>query len=102
MFNFSKYKFIAISISILLIVSGLITTFFVHGGFAHSLDFNGGFRAVVETSIQNPKEEIDKFFKSQGIEAIVILLDKDKNHYQIDIGLDAIEKIKTYNKQNLK
>ena len=40
--NFSKYKYVSITISILLIVSGFIYTFAVNKGFAHSLDFNGG------------------------------------------------------------
>lgn len=45
--NFSKYKYVSITISILLIVSGFIYTFAVNKGFAHSLDFNGGLRAVI-------------------------------------------------------
>lgn len=42
-FNFSKYKYLAIGLSIACIIAGFIYTFAVHKGFAHSLDFNGDY-----------------------------------------------------------
>lgn len=98
--NFSKYKYISITLSFILIVTGFIYTFAVHKGFAHSLDFNGGLRAVVVLDKSLGRADIEKFFKEKTIEAIVIQLDKEKNHYQIDIGLGAVPKIEEYNNLN--
>ncbi|MBK7055929.1 MAG: protein translocase subunit SecF [Leptospiraceae bacterium] len=99
-FNFSKYKYLAIGLSIACIIAGFIYTFAVHKGFAHSLDFNGGLRAVVVLDKALGRNDIEKFFKEKEIEAIVIQLDKEKNHYQIDIGLGAVPKIEEYNNVN--
>jgi len=98
--NFSKYKYMAIGLSIFLIIAGFIYTFAVHKGFAHSLDFNGGLRAVVVLDKSLGRADIEKFFKEKSIEAIVLQLDKEKNHFQIDIGLGAIPKIEEYNNLN--
>ena len=98
--NFSKYKYVSITISILLIVSGFIYTFAVNKGFAHSLDFNGGLRAVIVLDKNLGRADIEKFFKEKTIEALVIQLDREKNHYQIDVGLGAIPKIEEYNNLN--
>jgi preprotein translocase subunit SecF len=97
MYNFSKYKFISLTVSILSILLGFIVTYIVHNGFAHSLDFNGGLRAVLQLPQNENKESISKFFESNEIKAIVILIDKDKNHYQIDVGLDSVPRIISYN-----
>jgi preprotein translocase subunit SecF len=99
-FNFSKYKYVSIGLSTLCIIAGFIYTFAVHKGFAHSLDFNGGLRAVVVLDKSLGRGDIEKFFKEKEIEAIVIQLDKEKNHYQIDIGLGAVPKIEEYNNVN--
>ncbi|MBP7282644.1 MAG: protein translocase subunit SecF [Leptospiraceae bacterium] len=98
--NFSKYKYVSITLSFILIITGFIYTFAVHKGFAHSLDFNGGLRAVVVLDKNLGRADIEKFFKENTIEALIIQLDKEKNHYQIDIGLDAVKKIEEYNNLN--
>ena len=98
--NFSKYKYGAIGLSIFLIIAGFIYTFAVQKGFAHSLDFNGGLRAVVVLDKSLGRADIEKFFKEKEIEAIVLQLDKEKNHFQIDIGLGAIPKIEEYSNLN--
>lgn len=97
MFNFSKYKFISFSFSIFFIIVFFIITFFIHKGFAHSLDFDGGLRSVVQIPKGSTKEDIVKFFEKEDIKAIVILLDKEKNHYQIDVGLEAVPRIMDFN-----
>jgi preprotein translocase subunit SecF len=101
MLNFSKYKFISLSTSVFLIVVGFIITYGIHKGFAHSLDFNGGLRSVVQLPKEHNKESILKFFDSEEIKAIVILLDKEKNQFQIDVGLDSIPRIINYNQKNI-
>ncbi len=100
MFDFSRYKYISLTISGILILSLYLITFLINKGFAHSLDFNGGLRAVVDVNEEIKKDDIEKFFASEGISAVVILLDKEKSHYQIDIGLDAIPKIIGFNERN--
>jgi len=100
MLNFSKYKFISLSTSIFLIVVGFIVTYGIHKGFAHSLDFNGGLRSVIQLPKDQNKESILKFFESEEIKAIVILLDKEKNQFQIDVGLDSIPRIINHNQKN--
>lgn len=102
MFNFSKLKYITFTISLLLILSFFFITFFIHKGFAHSLDFNGGLRAVVQVPKEISKESINKFFEKEDIKVITILLDKEKNHYQIDVGLDSIPRIIDFNLKNSK
>lgn len=102
MLNFSKYKHITFSISIILILTFFIITFFVHKGFAHSLDFDGGLRSVVQMPKNSSKEDIVKFFEKEDIKAIVILLDRDKSHYQIDVGLESVPRIVDFNAKNSK
>ncbi|HMV42863.1 MAG TPA: protein translocase subunit SecF, partial [Leptospiraceae bacterium] len=58
--NFSKYKYVSITFSILCIIAGFAYTFIVHKGFAHSLDFNGGLRAVVVLEKGQGRPEIEK------------------------------------------
>ncbi|HMV76415.1 MAG TPA: protein translocase subunit SecF [Leptospiraceae bacterium] len=97
MFDFSRYKYISIAISVIAIVLGFAVTIFVHKGFAHSLDFNGGLRAVISLPKEKDRSVIQKFFEEQGIEVVTVLLDKERNNYQVDIGLDAIPKIAAFN-----
>ena len=92
MIDFSKYKYVSITASFILILAGFIYTFNVHGGFAHSLDFNGGIRVVVQHEDAD-KDKLDKYFKTRGIDALIIQLNKEKNIYQIDTGLDTINKL---------
>ena len=96
MFDFSKYKFLSIGISIVLIISSFVYTFAYHKGYAHSLDFNGGLRAVIDAPQGMKREDVEKFFKTNNIEALIILLDSETTHYQIDIGLEEVDKIKKY------
>ncbi len=98
--NFSKYKLVSLSLSFLLILIGFGITFGKHKGFAHSLDFNGGLRAVVQFDESISREKIENFFKEKQIEAVIILLDKEKLHYQLDIGLGAESKIKEFFDKN--
>ncbi len=102
MFNFSKYKYLSIGISTLLIIGSFVYTFTYHKGYAHSLDFNGGLRSVIDAPKDMKREEIEKFFKTNNIEALIILLDSERTHYQIDIGLEEVEKIKKFNEANKK
>ncbi|MCX7998270.1 MAG: protein translocase subunit SecF [Leptospiraceae bacterium] len=101
MFDFSRYKYISLGASTFIIILLFIITVFFHKGFAHSLDFDGGFRAIVH-SHKKGKEDLEKFFKQEGIDAVVILIDKEKAHYQIDIGLDAKPKMVSFNERNKK
>ncbi len=97
MINFSRLKYLSISISVVLIIFGFLYTFFVHKGFAHSLDFNGGLRTVAIFEKNISRQDLEKYFKEKYIESVIILLDKEKNHFQIDIGLGAVQKIKDLN-----
>lgn len=62
MFDFIKYKYVSIGFSLVLIVFGLGYTYFVHGGFANSLDFNGGLRTVIEFEPKYGPTKIGKLF----------------------------------------
>ncbi len=97
MINFSKIKYVSLSASIILIIFGFAYTFLVHKGFAHSLDFNGGLRTVVVFDKSITRLDIEKYFKEKDIEAVIILLDKEKNNFQIDVGLGSVQKIKETN-----
>ena len=91
--NYTKYKGITLTLSFVTILLGFIITFTKFGGFAHSLDFDGGLRSVVELPIGKSRTDLESFFKRSDIEAVVILLEKEKNIYQMDIGLGSIDKI---------
>ncbi|MCW7489769.1 protein translocase subunit SecF [Leptospira meyeri] len=97
--NFTKYKYFTLSFSFLAIVFGFAVTFGKYGGFAHSLDFNGGLRTVVELPADKTRSDLDGYFQSKNIEAVVILLEKEKNIYQLDIGLGSLETIETLYKE---
>ncbi|TGL63863.1 protein translocase subunit SecF [Leptospira ognonensis] len=91
--NYTKYKSITLSVSFLTILLGFVITYTKFGGFAHSLDFDGGLRAVVELPLGKSRADLETFFKKSDIEAVVILLEKEKNIFQMDIGLGSIGKI---------
>ncbi|MCW7470412.1 protein translocase subunit SecF [Leptospira kanakyensis] len=97
--NFTKYKYFTLSFSLFLIVAGFVVTFVKYGGFAHSLDFNGGLRTVVELPADKSRTDLDGYFQSKNIEAVVILLEKDKNIYQLDIGLGSLDTIEALYKE---
>lgn len=99
-FNFAKYKYVSISLSVLFILVGYGITFGKYKGFAHSLDFNGGLRAVVHFEKTTTRADLEKFFSEKEIEAVIILLDKEKNNFQIDAGLGSTLKIKEFYKAN--
>ncbi|BDA78420.1 protein-export membrane protein SecF [Leptospira kobayashii] len=92
-FDFIKYKAISISLSTILIIAGFAVTFGKYGGFAHSLDFDGGLRSVIELPVGKGRPDLESFFKKSEIEAVIILLEKDKNIYQMDIGLGSTPQI---------
>ncbi|GBF38075.1 protein translocase subunit SecF [Leptospira johnsonii] len=94
MFDFIKYKYISITFSTILIVIGFGVTFGKYGGFATSLDFDGGLRAVVEFPENVERKTLEEYFSSKNLEAVLVLMDKDKNDYQIDIGLGSVDQIK--------
>ncbi|PJZ70360.1 protein translocase subunit SecF [Leptospira perolatii] len=94
MFDFIKYKYVSISVSILLIILGFSVTYGKYGGFATSLDFDGGLRTVIDFEDSVDRSKLEEYFSSKGLEAVLVLMDKEKNHYQIDIGLGSVEKIK--------
>ncbi|TGN02268.1 protein translocase subunit SecF [Leptospira dzoumogneensis] len=94
MFDFIKYKYISICFSTLLIAVGFGVTFGKYGGFATSLDFDGGLRAVVEFPENVERKNLEEYFSSKNLEAVLVLMDKDKNDYQIDIGLGSVDQIK--------
>ncbi|EKO59645.1 export membrane protein SecF [Leptospira kirschneri str. H2] len=93
MFDFIKYKYVSICVSLALIVFGFGYTYVVHGGFANSLDFNGGLRTVVEFDQNMDRKKLENYFAENKIEAVLLLLDKEKHHYQIDIGLGSVDSI---------
>ncbi|XDD51423.1 protein translocase subunit SecF [Leptospira sp. WS92.C1] len=93
MFDFIKYKYVSIGVSLALILFGFGYTFAIHGGFANSLDFNGGLRTVIEFDQSVDRKKLETYFGENNIEAVLLLLDKEKNHYQIDIGLGSIDSI---------
>ncbi|MEI7011963.1 protein translocase subunit SecF [Leptospira licerasiae] len=94
MFDFIKYKYISITFSAILIIVGFGVTFGKYGGFATSLDFDGGLRAVVEFPENVERKNLEEYFSSKNLEAVLVLMDKDKNDYQIDIGLGSVDQIK--------
>ncbi|TGK05285.1 protein translocase subunit SecF [Leptospira langatensis] len=94
MFDFIKYKYISITFSTILIIIGFGVTFGKYGGFATSLDFDGGLRAVVEFPATVERKNLEEYFSSKNLEAVLVLMDKDKNDYQIDIGLGSVDRIK--------
>jgi len=91
MFDFIKYKYFSISISWILIFAGFGITYGVHGGFANSLDFNGGIRTTIEFSPEITREKLNSYFADRKIEAVLIQLDKDKNVWQIDTNLSVLD-----------
>ncbi|MBM9576017.1 protein translocase subunit SecF [Leptospira sp. 201903070] len=93
MFDFIKYKYVSIGLSLALILFGFGYTFVVHGGFANSLDFNGGLRTVIEFDKNVDRKKLETYFADNKIEAVLLLLDKEKNHFQIDIGLGSVDAI---------
>jgi preprotein translocase subunit SecF len=99
MIDFIKYKFVSISISIILIFAGFSVTFFVNGGFANSLDFNGGIRTTIHFKEDVSREKLDAYFKARNIEAVLIQLEKEKNIWQIDTGLSVLDE---YNEERKK
>lgn len=94
MFDFIKYKYVSITFSTILIIIGFGVTFGKYGGFATSLDFDGGLRAVVEFPENVERKNLEEYFSSKNLEAVLVLMDKDKNDYQIDIGLGSVDQIK--------
>lgn len=94
MFDFIKYKYISITFSAILIAVGFGVTFGKYGGFATSLDFDGGLRAVVEFPETVERKNLEEYFSTKNLEAVLVLMDKDKNDYQIDIGLGSVDQIK--------
>jgi len=97
MIQFSKYKYISISISIVLIVCGFFITFFVNNGFAHSLDFNGGLRTIIKMDAEMSRKKLEDYFKSKKIDVVIIQLNEKNNTYQIDIGLEGVASINKMN-----
>jgi preprotein translocase subunit SecF len=101
MFDFSKYKTLSIISSVIAILL-LFTVTFMRGGFAHSLDFNGGLRVTAAFPISVEKSAIESFFKTNSIEAVIIRLTDSKEvkktvNFQIDIALGSVKKIKELN-----
>ena len=88
--NYTKYKTFTITTSFLIIFLGFVFTYVKFGGFAHSLDFDGGLRSVAELPIGKSRTDLESFFKKANIEAVIILLEKEKNIYQMDIGLGSV------------
>ncbi len=93
MFDFIKYKYVSIGASLALILFVFGYTFVVHGGFANSLDFNGGLRTVIEFDKNVDRKKLETYFADNKIETVLLLLDKEKNHFQIDIGLGSVDAI---------
>lgn len=103
MFDFSKYKYISLMSSLAGMLIFFAITFIFHRGFAHSLDFNGGLRVTASFDTTVTRDKIEKFFKELNMEAIIIRLEdnsasKSKTNYQLDIDLNAVNKIKELNK----
>ena len=103
-FDFLKYKYKFVSFSVILILLGSLITFFIHGGFAQSLDFNGGVRVIVKINDSSDfKAKLESIFKQKNTESQIILLDKNLNSYQIDLSLDSLGNLfgENYSNENL-
>lgn len=94
MFDFVKFKYTTISLSLVCIIIGFGITFGVHGGFAKSLDFNGGIRTTIQFDDSTNRESLNEYFSKREIEAVLIELDKEKNIWQIDTGLSVLDEFK--------
>lgn len=99
MLDFVKYKYVSISISLILILIGFGITFGVHGGFAHSLDFNGGIRTTINFPDGMSREKLNAYFQERDMEAVIIELDKEKSIWQIDTGLSVLDDYKLKRKE---
>jgi preprotein translocase subunit SecF len=91
MFDFIKYKYFSIIISWVLIFVGFGITYGVYGGFANSLDFNGGIRTTIHFNSETNREKLNSYFQDRKIEAVLIQLDKEKNIWQIDTNLSVLD-----------
>ncbi|MCC5813370.1 MAG: protein translocase subunit SecF, partial [Leptospira sp.] len=96
--NFVKYKYISLTFSIICILIGFGITFGVHGGFANSLDFNGGIRTTIDFPDEMTRAQLTEYFQKREIEATLIELDKEKNIWQIDTSLSVLDDYKSKRK----
>lgn len=94
MIDFIKYRYFAIGLSFVLILSGFGITFGYYGGFAHSLDFNGGIRLTIQFNKNITRDELNNYFKDKQIEVVIIELEREKNIWQIDTSLSTLDEFK--------
>ncbi len=100
MVDFIRYRYIAILFSFTCIILGFVVTFGIHGGYAHSLDFNGGLRTTIQFPESTTRDNLNSYFKNRGIEVVLIELDREKNIWQIETGLNVLDSFKNLKKEN--
>ncbi|WCL48389.1 protein translocase subunit SecF [Leptospira sp. GIMC2001] len=98
MMDFIKYKYFTLTISLAFIIAGFAVTYGVHGGFANSLDFNGGIRTTIQFPESISRDRLNAYFTEKKIEAVLIQLDKDKNIWQMDMALSVLDEFITKRK----
>jgi preprotein translocase subunit SecF len=97
--NFVKYKYISLAFSVICILICFGITFGVHGGFANSLDFNGGIRTTIDFPDEMTRPQLTAYFQKREMEATLIELDKEKNIWQIDTSLSVLDDYKSKRKE---
>ncbi|QFI14753.1 protein translocase subunit SecF [Borrelia sp. CA_690] len=93
--NFSKYGSSVLSVSVILILIGLIYTFFYHGGYNWGIDFSSRVNINLSIEKSNIKEdEIKRIFspiyKSLDVNSI-FSLNENKSEFSIMVKSDIID-----------
>ena len=86
-FHVMRFKWINLSVSLILLVGLLALTFQRFGGFALSIDFAGGIKIEVKTGDKLHAEALRNFFDKEKIAATVQLVDKASgDRVKIELG----------------
>lgn len=96
MIRFSKARYFSLTGSLIAIIALYVLTFEEHGGFARSMDFDGGVQLEVEFSKGVEAGQVRDFFSSlkPPIDGTVTrFTDSQRNIYKIEAGAGIIEKL---------
>lgn len=86
-FHVMRFKWINLTVSLILLVGLLALTFQRFGGFALSIDFAGGIKIEVKTNDKLNAESLRNFFEKEKISATVQLVDKASgDRVKIELG----------------